>query len=66
MKVMQTFEPLKSKIETIYQKSSFLRKPTLINVLPSQRIGEIRKCLIRKVIAPCMSKIDEEEPCFTR
>ena len=29
---MQTFKLLKYKIETSYQKSSFIRKPELINV----------------------------------
>ena len=40
---MQTFKPVKSKIETTYQKSSFMRKSKLINLLPSLRIGEIKK-----------------------
>ena len=49
MKVMQTFKLVKSKIEKAYQKSSFMRKPKLINVLPSYRIGEIKTCLIKNV-----------------
>ena len=49
MEVMQTFTPVKSKIETTYQKSSFMRKTKLINVFPSWRIGEIKKCLIKNV-----------------
>ena len=35
IKVMQTFKLVKSEIETTYQKSSFMGKPALINVLPS-------------------------------
>ena len=49
MEIMQTFKPLNSKIETTYQKSSFTKKPKLINILPSQRIGEIKKCSVKNV-----------------
>ena len=35
MKVMQTFKLIKSKNQTTYQKSSFMKKPKLFNVLPS-------------------------------
>ena len=39
MTVIQTFKPVKSKIGTTYQKSSFMRKPKLIKVLALQRIN---------------------------
>ena len=47
-KVLYTNE-VKSKIEITYQKSSFARKQKLINVFPSQRIGEVKKSLIKNV-----------------
>ena len=46
IKVMQSFKHVESQIETMYQKSSFMRKPRLIDVLPSLRIREGKKCLI--------------------
>ena len=35
MKVMHTFKPVKSEIETTYKKSFYMRKSKVINVLPS-------------------------------
>ena len=64
MKVMQTFKPVKSKTRMEYKKSSFMRKPKLINVLPLYKIHEIKKYLIKKYnFARCTSKIYEEAMC---
>ena len=49
MKVMQTFQPVRIKIKITYEKSSFMRKPTLITVLPSYRMSRIKKCLIKNL-----------------
>ena len=46
---MQTLKPVKSKIETTYQTSSFMRKPRLINALLSYKIGKTKKWLIKNV-----------------
>ena len=53
MKVMQMFMLIRSKIETACQKSSFVRKANLINALPSCRISEVKKCLIKNVYFHC-------------
>ena len=45
----ENLENVKSKIKTTYQKSSFMRKSRSIYVLPSQKIGEIKKCLMKNV-----------------
>ena len=37
---MQKFKPVQSKIKATYKKSSFMRKPRLINVLYSYRTRE--------------------------
>ena len=42
IKVMQTINPVKSKIEITYWKSFFMRKSKLINVILPSRIGEIK------------------------
>ena len=47
MKVMQTFKPVKFKIETIYPKSPSMRKPKLIDT--SLIVDEIKKCLIKNL-----------------
>ena len=43
------FPKKKFDIETTYKKSSFMRKTKLINELPSYRIEEIKKCLMKNV-----------------
>ena len=46
---------------TVYEKSSFIKKLSLINVLPHSHISKIKKCNIKKCnFALCMSKILEE------
>ena len=52
MNAMQTFRPVKSEINITYQKSFFMRKRSLINVLD-------KKC----DFALCISKIDVKAMC---
>ena len=58
MKVTQTFKTAKFKIETTYQKSSFMRKPKLINV--HRELVKLKMFDKKCNFAPCISKINEK------
>ena len=45
---MQTFKPVKSRIKTMHEKSFFMRKPRLINVLDS--LIEIESVKLKKML----------------
>ena len=48
--VLPKLEHVKSKIDFMYQKASFLRKPKFINALSHRKICKIKKYKIKNVV----------------